>query len=258
MKEELFPTTAWVVQKQDSAVPPAPMAVQVRPPRSIPKTLQVNPVPAALIRGLITQEHYLHSMPAAARLCFGVYQDDVLAGAVVFTAGARQGHKLLVAARPQEVATLARLWLSDALPKNAESRVIGVVLRHLRRHTDWKLLLSYADPSVGHVGISIRPPAGSTSDRVAPPVMSIWGTVNCCIRVPFMNAMAAMPLAICAVPASRPTVSQSPQNIVMPICWTRHGIGVCAKPQRPIPKPRAVGLHEDLLGRGSKRKGPTR
>ena len=153
MKGEPFPTTAWVVQKQDSAVSPAPMAVQLRPPRSIPKTLQVNPVPAALIRDLITQEHYLHSMPAAARLCFGVYQDDVLAGAIVFTAGARQGHKLLVAARPQEVATLARLWLSDGLPKNAESRVIGVVLRHLRRHTDWKLLLSYADPSVGHVGI---------------------------------------------------------------------------------------------------------
>lgn len=152
MTGEPSPIFAWVVQEQDSAVTPAQTAVQVRPPRSIPKALHVEPVPPAIVRDLIVQQHYLHSMPAAARLCFGVYQDGVLSGAVIFTAGARQGHKLLAAAKPQEVATLARLWLSDSLPKNAESRVIGVVLRHLRHHTDWKLLLSYADPSVGHVG----------------------------------------------------------------------------------------------------------
>jgi hypothetical protein len=43
------------------------------------------------------------------------------------------------------------LWLSDELPRNSESRFIGVVLRSLRKHTDVKFLLAYADPSQGHV-----------------------------------------------------------------------------------------------------------
>jgi len=92
-------------------------------------------------------------MPGAVRCCFGVYLEDALVGAVVFTAGMRQGHRLLDAARPQDVVTLSRLWLSDALPPNSESRVLGIVLRALRRMTSWKLVLSYADPVAGHRGI---------------------------------------------------------------------------------------------------------
>lgn len=146
------PLNARIVQEQDGAAPTAQMAVQTRPPRSIPKSLVVESVVPSAVRGMITEFHYLHSMPAASRRCYGVFHDSALVGAVVFTAGARRGHNVLAASQPQEVATLARLWLTDELPKNAESRVIGAVLRHLRRNTDWKLLLSYADPSAGHIG----------------------------------------------------------------------------------------------------------
>ncbi len=143
---------ARVVQEQDSAVPPAQMAVQVRPPRSIPKALVIEPAMPSAIEQVILDHHYLHNMPSATRRCFAVRLDGELVGAVVFTAGARLGHRTLSAARPQQVATLARLWLSDSAPKNSESRVIGFVLRYLSRNTDWKLLLSYADPNAGHVG----------------------------------------------------------------------------------------------------------
>ena len=47
---------------------------------------------------------------------------------------------------------LARLYLADDLPKNSESRVLGLVIRLLRRHTAVKFLVSYADPAAGHVG----------------------------------------------------------------------------------------------------------
>ena len=40
----------------------------------------------------------------------------------------------------------------DDLPKNSESRVIGAVLRSLKKHTELKFILSYADPAQGHVG----------------------------------------------------------------------------------------------------------
>jgi len=138
--------------EQDAVHSRTETAVQVRPSRSIPKMLQVEPVRPAAIRDLITTEHYLHSMPPAPKRCFAIRLDGDLVGAVVFTNGSRHGHRLLAAAQPHEVATLARLWLRDDLPRNSESRVLGIVLRHLKRHTDWKLLISYADPSAGHVG----------------------------------------------------------------------------------------------------------
>jgi hypothetical protein len=49
--------------------------------------------------------------------------------------------------------TLTRLWLSDQLPANNESRVLGIVLRSLRQHTAIKFLVTYADPAQGHIGI---------------------------------------------------------------------------------------------------------
>jgi hypothetical protein len=47
---------------------------------------------------------------------------------------------------------LARLYLVDELPKNAESRVLGIVTREMRRRHHVRALLSYADPAVGHSG----------------------------------------------------------------------------------------------------------
>ncbi len=139
-------------KQQDAVDTTAETAVQLRPPRSIIKSLRVIPVKPSVVQPLVEQRHYLHSMPASTRLCFGVYLEASLVGAVLFTSGARHSHRLIGAATPQQVATLARLWLSDDLPANSESRVVGVVLQYLRRHTDWKLVVSYSDPAAGHVG----------------------------------------------------------------------------------------------------------
>lgn len=48
--------------------------------------------------------------------------------------------------------TLTRLWLDDALPGNSEYRLLGIVVRTLRRFTKAEFVVSYADPSAGHVG----------------------------------------------------------------------------------------------------------
>jgi len=101
---------------------------------------------------MMHERHYLKSMPGVVRDCFAVELDGELLGGVVFTAGARHAHRLLQGATPQIVVPLARLWLADELPANSESRVLGVVLRHLARGGRYKLVLSYADPAAGHVG----------------------------------------------------------------------------------------------------------
>jgi len=116
------------------------------------KSLVVREVPLRAIRGLIEREHYSRSCPPVASRAFGVFVRDRLEGAVVISNGSAHARALLLAGRPDDVATLSRLWLSDDLPKNAESRVLGIVVRTLRRERRYKALVTFADPEAGHDG----------------------------------------------------------------------------------------------------------
>ncbi|MFA5439447.1 MULTISPECIES: hypothetical protein [Dehalococcoides] len=115
--------------------------------------LLVCPIPWIAAAQILEREHYLHSFPAGTMLCFGVMLDNRLSGAVTFGAGPALAYRLVDKAKAIDCLTLTRFWLSDDLPKNAESRVLGVLFRYLKRHTDLKFLVSYSDPSAGHLGI---------------------------------------------------------------------------------------------------------
>jgi hypothetical protein len=114
--------------------------------------LEVQPIPHGVAKKILERHHYLHTLPGGTMLCFGVFLDDRLLGAMTIGVGPKLGHRLVEGAANRDCATLTRLWLSDDLPFNSESRVIGIVLRSLARHTSLKFLLAYADPAVGHVG----------------------------------------------------------------------------------------------------------
>ena len=45
------------------------------------------------------------------------------------------------------------MWISDELPGNSESRALGIMKRSLRKYTNLKFLITYADPSAGHAGV---------------------------------------------------------------------------------------------------------
>ncbi len=121
-------------------------------PRAALHDLRVVPIPFRVAKPLLVREHYLHSMPGGTRLAFGVLHDGRLMGALTLGAGPKLAYRLVDGAGPADCATLSRFWLSDALPSNAESRVLGVVLRALRRNTAIRFVVSYADPSRGHIG----------------------------------------------------------------------------------------------------------
>ena len=53
---------------------------------------------------------------------------------------------------PDKCLELRRLCCIDETPKNAESFLVGRSLRWLRKNTDWKFVISYADPEQGHQG----------------------------------------------------------------------------------------------------------
>jgi hypothetical protein len=113
---------------------------------------EVRPIPFRSAKILLTERHYLHSMPGGTYLAFGVFKHKRLLGAITLGVGPKNAHRLVANATPVDLLVLSRLWLSDELPSNSESFVIGQVLQAIRRHTDVKFAVTYADPSKGHVG----------------------------------------------------------------------------------------------------------
>ena len=115
-------------------------------------SLRVESIATRVARSIVERFHYLHSMPGGTKLAFGVMVGRSLMGVVTVGVGPMNAHRLVNGLDRNDMATLTRLWLSDDLPTNSESRVIGVVVRALRKHTSLRALISYADPSHGHVG----------------------------------------------------------------------------------------------------------
>lgn len=121
-------------------------------PTSALHNISVRPIDLAASKMLLVQEHYLHSLPGGTKLAFGVFLDHRLLGVVTFGVGPYNAHRLVVGAGPADCLILSRLWLSDDLPRNSESRVLGVVMRSLRHNTTVKFVVTYADPMEDHVG----------------------------------------------------------------------------------------------------------
>jgi len=116
-------------------------------------SIQIKPVPMLIAKQVIEKNHYLHSLPGGTKLTFGVFVANSIKGAIVFGAGPQNACCLVDDANSKDCLTLTRLWLSDEMPANSESRVIAIITRSLRKNTSIRFLLSYADPSQGHIGI---------------------------------------------------------------------------------------------------------
>jgi hypothetical protein len=121
-------------------------------PTAALQSLIVKPVPFVVAKRLIERNHYLHTFPGGTKLAFGVFTNNHLHGAMSLGAGPANAYSLVYRAQPEDCLVLTRLWLADVLPSNSESKVIAVILRSLKQNTTVKFLVSYADPTQGHVG----------------------------------------------------------------------------------------------------------
>jgi hypothetical protein len=95
------------------------------------------------------KRHYIGKWPGVCVLVLAMRCGTKALGMVVF------------ALPPQETVRryggitweLARLWIDDSVPQNAETWLIAKAVRHIRRkHPSVEVLVSYADPSAGHSG----------------------------------------------------------------------------------------------------------
>jgi hypothetical protein len=118
----------------------------------IVRDLKVVPISLANAKNLVVRHHYLHSFPGGTKLNFGIFYQSMLKGSVTLGVGPFLGYGLVNGATPEDCITLTRLWLEDDLPRNSESRVIGILLRSLQKETRLKFVLAYSDPAASHMG----------------------------------------------------------------------------------------------------------
>lgn len=101
--------------------------------------------------------HYLGSSGFIQQFNFGAYYDEVIVGSISFGAPLAKNISGLYTSDNQEgILELTRLAMVDYCPKNSESRFIAIAIKILRRIYPLRILITYADPSVGHTGVIYR------------------------------------------------------------------------------------------------------
>lgn len=106
------------------------------------------------IKNFIETWHYSHSINGLMiSYCFGMYDGDTLIGAMIYGKLAMANAWKKYGASADEVLELRRLVLIDDTKRNAESFFIGKTLKWLKKNTQVKTIVSYADPNYGHAGV---------------------------------------------------------------------------------------------------------
>lgn len=116
------------------------------------KVCRVQPVSVTAVDGFI-QAHYLHKRPAIVLLALAMLRDTRPIGCVIYSAPPREAD-VRYGGKTWE---LARLYLLDGVPQNAETWLIAQSVKWIRQHRPEVFnLVSYADPSAGHKGTIYR------------------------------------------------------------------------------------------------------
>jgi len=116
------------------------------------KSCRVEPVSVTAVDGFI-HAHYLHKRPAIVLLALAMMRGSRPLGCVIYSAPPRETDKRYGG----KTWELARLYLLDDVPQNAETWLIAQSVKWIKRtHPEVCNLVSYADPSAGHSGTIYR------------------------------------------------------------------------------------------------------
>ena len=112
------------------------------------KDIHVAPISSADARSLVRRIHYSGKVANNSQLHFGVFLDGRLEGAMQFgpSLDKRKIQGLVRDTGWNDFLELNRMAFSDRLPRNSESRALGVAFRLIRKHyphIEW--VISFAD-----------------------------------------------------------------------------------------------------------------
>jgi len=112
------------------------------------KRIVVKPISSAQARAVVRRIHYSGKVVNNSTLHLGVFFAGRLEGAMQFGSpmDRRRVLPLVRGTKWNQMLELNRMAFSEALPRNSESRAMGVAFRMLRKHRpDIKWLLSFSD-----------------------------------------------------------------------------------------------------------------
>jgi len=112
------------------------------------KDIHVAPISAKDAAALVRRVHYSGKVVPNSQLHFGVFLDGRLEGAMQFgpSMAKRKVQGLVKGTGWNNFLELNRMAFSDRLPRNSESRALGVAMRLIRKHyphIEW--IISFAD-----------------------------------------------------------------------------------------------------------------
>lgn len=116
--------------------------------------VKVFPIQCVNAKPIIVSNHYSHKW-TSCRYAYGIYYDNMLTGCIVY--GPPVGRRVVdsitktITFDRSEIMELTRLWIADGFGTNIESYSIGQTFKYLRKE-GIRVLISYADPNVGHLG----------------------------------------------------------------------------------------------------------
>ncbi|MGL4646631.1 MAG: hypothetical protein ACRDAG_01165 [Cetobacterium somerae] len=106
------------------------------------------------IAKFIEENHYSKNVNGLiCDYCFKLSDGEEIIDAMIYGRFAMAGVWKKYGNNPKEVIELRRLCCIDNTPKNTESYFIGYTLRWLKKNTEIKTVISYADNEQGHEGI---------------------------------------------------------------------------------------------------------
>lgn len=117
------------------------------------KNYKVKTVPVSKIKDFVEKYHYSHSINGLKiTRCYALMDGASLLGAIIFgqlttTAWKKYGEK------ESDVVELRRMVVADVCPVNTNTWFMARALKDLKRNTDFKVCVSYADPEQGHLGV---------------------------------------------------------------------------------------------------------
>jgi hypothetical protein len=99
---------------------------------------------------IVIKHHYLHRRPPCS-IAFGLFLEQELLGVICYGTPSSSTLRSGIAGieHKDNVIELTRLWVSDKVPRNGESFLIGNTLKQAGK----EIVVSYADTSQNHLGI---------------------------------------------------------------------------------------------------------
>ena len=111
------------------------------------KEIIIKPIPKPIADKIVKKYHYSGKVVQNSNLCFGVYYKGLLLGAMQFGSPTdkRKMLPLVKNTKWNEMIELNRMAFSDALPRFAESRAIAMAFKWMKKNSEIKWAISFAD-----------------------------------------------------------------------------------------------------------------